>query len=86
MENPTLPWVPDYMVLDRQIERPLATHLKTKLKRIRPPIPRKEPNQSIFSDSVTGSSAGRTRARLPNTTHPRRALVPVNLEDHARAV
>ena len=77
MENSTLPWVLDYMVSDRQVDSPWATHLNTKLKRIRPPIPRKEPNQSILSDSVTGFSVGRMRARLPNTTHPRRALIPV---------
>ena len=86
MENPTLLWVLDYMVSDRQVDSPWATHLNTKLKRIRPPIPRKEPNQSILSDSVTGFSAGRTRARLPNTTHPRRALMLNKWEDHLRAV
>ena len=54
---------------------------------MRPPIPRKEPNQSILSDSVTGFPAGRTRARLPNTIHPRRALMLIRLEDHfARCV
>ena len=86
MEIPTLPWVLDYMLSDRQVDSPGATHLNTKLKRIRPPIPSKEPNQSILSDSVTGFSVGRTRARLPNTTHPRRALMLVKLEDYLGAV
>ena len=38
-------------------------------------MPRREPIQSILSDSATGFSAGRMRARLPNTEHPRRALM-----------
>ena len=78
MGKPTLPGVPDYMVSDRQIDSPWATHLNTKLKRMRPPIPKTEPNQSIVPDSVIGFSAGRTMARLANTTHPRRALMPVS--------
>jgi len=52
------------------------TYLKTKLKLIKPAIPRTEPTQSIFSSSQTGVSLGIMIARLPNIIVPNNALPP----------
>ena len=51
------------------------TYFQTKLKVIRPLMPRMEPIQSIGSDLLIGSSAGSRSARLPKTINPSMALI-----------
>ena len=51
------------------------TYFQTKLKMIRPPMPRMEPIQSIGSELLVGSSGGSKSARLPKTINPSIALI-----------
>ena len=50
------------------------TYFQTKLKRIRPLIPRMEPIQSIGSEWLVGCSGGSRSAILPKTINPSMAL------------
>ena len=51
------------------------TYFQTKLKLIRPLMPRMDPTQSICSDLLGGSSEGSRSARLPKTISPSMALI-----------
>ena len=51
------------------------TYFQTKLKVMRPLMPRTEPIQSIGSDLLVGSSGGSKSARLPKTINPSMDLI-----------
>lgn len=53
----------------------VCAYFQTKLKMMRPEMPSIDPNQSIGSDLLIGSSGGSTSARLPKTINPNRALI-----------